>query len=196
MKNALAIAALASFLVPAVRAEDAPRVPDAFLACAKIQDATARVRCYDAQVAAMKKGPARTVRAAPPAENAAPVTSVAPAAASPNSARSVPARASSAREDSPAAHFGEDDLPQSLRRNSNRGDDTLASSITGVSKDGPGIYVFSLANGQIWRGEGSRVALFLRAGDPIRITRGTLGSYHMWAPRLSAKNWIYVKRIR
>jgi hypothetical protein len=94
------------------------------------------------------------------------------------------------------AQFGQEQLPQSQRPKSKRGDEMLASSITGVSKTGSGIYIFSLANGQIWEEEGSEVALFIRTGDPVRIKRASLGSYHMWTPGLGAKNWMYVRRVR
>src|SRR6185437_5044882 len=70
MKNALAIVALTSGLSIAARAESPPTVPESLLACAKLQDSAERVRCYDAQVAAMQqagKGPA----AAGPASSAA-----------------------------------------------------------------------------------------------------------------------------
>ncbi len=65
-----------------------------------------------------------------------------------------------------------------------------------MSKGGPGIYIFSLANGQVWREEGSEVAFFVRAGDPVHIKRASLGSYHMWTPGLGEKNWMYVRRVR
>lgn len=50
MKNALAIVALASCIVPLCRAASPPPVPESLLACRKLQDDGERVRCYDAQI--------------------------------------------------------------------------------------------------------------------------------------------------
>ena len=231
MKNALAIVALTSGLSIAARAESPPAVPESLLACAKLQDSAERVRCYDAQVAAMQQAgkgaaaaaPAPTAARAPapvpvppnPASTAAPVNAATPAArtaetnagsAAPRSAQSAPEPAPAASPSAPAgsaaAHFGEEQLPfaQSPKRRHDK--ETLSSSITGVTKGPPGIYYFSLANGQVWRGEGSEIAnssaigFLFRAGVPVRIERGALGSYHMSAPDIGTKNWMYVRRVR
>ena len=225
MKTALAIATLASCLTltTAARAQGAPPVPQGLLACEKIQDTAERVRCYDEQVAAMKRAasgaaPASAAATAPAAASTpsggaegAPAAAprAAPAASSIPAAPPAPALpARSDREAQPEASeagsaapstarsFGQEELPQSQRPKTSRKNETLESSITGVSKDSRGIYMFSLANGQIWREEGSEVALFVRTGDPVRIKRASLGSYHMWTPGVGAKNWMYVRRIQ
>ena len=71
----------------------------------------------------------------------------------------------------------------------------LESSITGVSKLGSDTFLFSLANGQVWRVDGNQMTFF-RVGYPVRIERHSLGSYHMSSPTLGTKNWVYAKRVR
>jgi hypothetical protein len=51
MKNALAVLAVTSCIVPLCRAATPPPVPESLLACRKLQDDGERVRCYDAQIA-------------------------------------------------------------------------------------------------------------------------------------------------
>src|SRR6185312_6269075 len=120
MKNALAIVALTSGLSIAARAESPPAVPEGLLACAKLQDSAERVRCYDAQVAAMQQAgkgaaaaaPAPTAARAPapvpvppnPASTAAPVNAATPAArtAETNAGSAAPRSAQSAPEPAPA----------------------------------------------------------------------------------------------
>src|SRR6185312_13855595 len=116
--NALAIVALTSGLSIAARAESPPTVPESLLACAKLQDSAERVRCYDAQVAAMQQagkgaaaaGPAssaaRALEPTPltPESTAAPADAAAPAAlpaartAGTNVGSAVPRSAKSAAE--------------------------------------------------------------------------------------------------
>lgn len=232
MKKELVIAALSSCIGSVALAADpagSPQVPEGLLACSNIQDTAERVRCYDAQVAAMKKArngaatgaaASSAVPAPAPGPTAAPTRPAAvpalPAArapakakeandgseaattggsAAPDSARRGAAQPSTAPARS-AAQFGEEELPATQRPKPRREHDTLSSSITGVTKGPPGIYYFSLANGQVWRAEGSQIAVLFRVGIPVRIERGALGSYHMSAPEAGTKNWMYVRRIR
>lgn len=229
MKKALAIVGLASCFATTGHAADTSQVPEGLLACAKIQDAAARVRCYDAQVAAMKKASGRASPAAAPAASeraAAASSAAAPAAgapavsapavsapasssagspagsAAPSGEGRAPAQPAAQRENPPVAQFGEEELPPSRRPKSSHRIETLASSITGVTRAAEDVYYFSLANGQVWRANvsnlsfGSQVPVLFRVGAPIRIQRGALGDYHMWAPAVGAKNWMYVSRIR
>ena len=220
MKKALVLVGLTSCLASPAPAGDTPQVPAGLLACEKIADAAARVRCYDAQVAAMKKATAGASSAAEPAAAAAapapttvvPSAATAAPAASGTAGSSVPSRVGSAstpptqpaaaRQDASPAQFGEEELPLSQRPQVSRGAQTLRSSITAIGKASQGMYYFSLANGQIWRADnaetsqGFPLALLFHTGAAICIERGALGSYHMWMPQAGAKNWTYVTRIR
>jgi hypothetical protein len=63
----------------------------------------------------------------------------------------------------------------------------------------PNVYVFWLANGQMWREEGtqrSQIVVFFRAGTDARIEKGALGSYQMSTTATGTKNWVLVTRIR
>lgn len=176
-------------------------MPEGLLACSKIQDSAERVRCYDAQVAAMKKGSGAAETAAAPG---APASPPAPAtlAAPPVRASATPpvqaARSGSAQptaQPGSAAQFGEEELPQSQRPTPTRKHEMLESSITGVNQLGYDSYLFSLANGQVWRVDGNHLTFF-HVGYPVRIERHNLGGYHMSSPTLGAKNWVYVTRVR
>jgi hypothetical protein len=183
MKNALAVLAVTSCIVPLCRAATPPPVPESLLACRKLQDDGERVRCYDAQIAKLAapgagSAPARAAQTAPE-----------PAAATPGAAT---AAASS------AARFGEETLPPAAQPKSRLPEETaLLSSITALRKASSGTYTISLSNGQIWRQEeSSQVAQFLRVGDDVRIEKAALGSYHMSTSSTGAKNWVRVTRIQ
>lgn len=158
--NKLAIVALASCIVPLCRAASPPQVPDSLLACRKLQDDGARVRCYDTQIAKLT------------GETAAP----APA----------------------AAGFGKETLPPAARpKNESQDEPALISSITALHSVGSQTYAITLANGQVWRQEAaSKLAVFFRVGDDVRIEKGALGSYHLSTSRTGAKNWVRVTRIQ
>ena len=74
---------------------------------------------------------------------------------------------------------------------------SLTSRITALNAVGPNKYLISLENGQVWRQkESDQVVAFFHVGDDVRIERGMLGSYHLWAVSTGEKNWIPVKRMR
>jgi hypothetical protein len=98
MKTALIAAALASTFATASQAAPPP-VPQNLLACSKLQDASERVRCYDAQIAAMNSAAAPQAPTAPAAPTpAAPVggsSPGAPSASAPAAVHAPPATAAS-----------------------------------------------------------------------------------------------------
>jgi hypothetical protein len=73
---------------------------------------------------------------------------------------------------------------------------TLSSNITRLSLVGPDTYQIALANGQVWRQEGSRTTAFFRVGDGVSIKKGMLGSYQMSTASTGAKNWVRVTRLQ
>ena len=174
------------------------------------------MRCYDTQIATMNAPTQATAspaapaapaaaaapsgRSAPPASPAATAPSV-PSSPAESSAAAPAARASAApaaaAANSPAAHFGEEYLPPPARPRSSEKEEALQSNITRVSEVGPSIYVIALANGQVWRQEGSaQIMMFFRVGDDVRIEKHALGSYHMSTKSTGAKNWVRVTRIQ
>ena len=60
----------------------------------------------------------------------------------------------------------------------------------------PKVFIISLANGQVWRQEGTQITMFFHVGDDVRIEKHTLGSYHMSTAATGEKNWVRVTRIQ
>ncbi len=229
MKHACAIVVLvSSFIIGACQAASPPQVPESLLACSRLPDPGARVRCYDKQVAAMKAAAggsavrhSSTVAAASSSAPAAPApSSSAPGAArsgakasaipvvrqaTPRAAVAGPApsgaagTAATAPQQPSAAQFGADSLPLKLQPKPSARNRVLLSRITGINELRPNVFIFALANGQVWLQEGtqrSQVALFFRTGDDVRIEKSTFGSYRLSANETGNKNWIYVRRVQ
>jgi len=204
MKNALIYAAVASSLATAVHAATpAPApVPEQLLACSKLQDESARVRCYDEQIAAMNAAVAAAPKASAPAAAAtappAPAGSAASAGTTAPAARTAPAALSSgpAPQAGTAKEFGQEMLPPTAREKRPESEAALVSTITDVHALGQSIYLISLANGQVWRQEGSSVTAFFRSGSEVKIEKAMLGSYQMSTPQTGTKNWVRVTRVR
>lgn len=218
MKNALAIAILAVSFTSACLAQTSAPVPQNLLACSKVQDAAERVRCYDAQIAAMSSATATTpAPGATTAPSAAAASATAPAPRAPapaassatapaprasasvgaSAAAATAASAPAAAESARAAQFGQEELPQAARPPRNKEDESLSSRITALNVVGANKYLISLENGQVWRQkESDHIASFFHVGDDVRIERGMLGSYRLWAVSAGEKNWIAVLRAR
>ncbi len=216
MKNALAFVALASCVSALCRAAGPPSLAESLQSCAKMADVTERVRCYDAvaaQAAASAPTPVippapgvaappsvRTVppRTPPPAARTAPPANAAPAAeTAKGAAASSPASASTAAAGTAAGgDFGKEQLPKSSRPAPTEANTGMDSSIKDLHVVGAGAYIISLANGQVWREEGSKKMMYFRAGMDVRIEKGTLGSYQMWTEKIGRKNWVPVQRIQ
>jgi hypothetical protein len=129
--------------------------------CAKIDDPTARLACYDNNIRAAGGNP----------------NSIPGQMARPNGGGAV------ANPNAPSG-FGADDLrTQSVERfNPNRnGPSEIATTIADARERQPGIYLVTLAGGAQWLfSEGvSQTYRPPRKGDPVRIERGALGSYLM-----------------
>jgi hypothetical protein len=214
MKNAAAIAALTFALTVASHAATPPPVPENLLACSKLADAGERTRCYDREIKAMSTAaasaapapstPAVTAPAAAAAAAAAaattpaPTPAVSPAPAKSAAAVAAPAAAAAATPAPSTApgHFGEELLPPTSRPEPNPKDQVLTSSITAMKEVRPKLFIISLANGQVWRQEGTQITMFFRVGDDVRIERHVLGAYHMSTSQTGEKNWVRVTRVQ
>jgi hypothetical protein len=89
-------------------------------------------------------------------------------------------------------------MPEKLRPKTPKNERVLLSRITAVEQVRPNVFVIWLANGQIWRQEGTQrapVAGFFRVGYDARIEKGALGSYEMATTETGLKNWVQVTRI-
>jgi len=210
MKNALAFATLASCVAALCHAAGPP-VPANLLACSKMPDPMERVKCYDAQIEAMKAqaaaepspvaaapvapSPAVASAAAPQPRPASP--SVPPPPAGETGSAAVAGAAPSTPAKSPEERFGSELLPPGERPTVSEKDSELISQITTLQLVRPNIVSVSLANGQVWLQEqADPKALFFRIGQGAHIQKGTLGSYHLWTADVGEKNWVRVRRVR
>ena len=153
-------AALAVSATPGMAQVDPSITLNIMRECAKIDDPTARLACYDNNVRAGGATGAIPGQMRRPNGGGAVVNPNAPGG------------------------FGADDLrtqsPERFDPNRN-GPREMSTSVTAVREREPGIYLVTLSNGAQWLfTEGtSRTYIPPRKGDTVRIERGALGSYLM-----------------
>lgn len=178
---ATALAVLLSVMGPHAAA-DALR--DGLLECANKADDSARLRCFDATVADLRKGDAPTPTAA--AAVAATETPAGGAAEAGSATAPAPPPPSLSPED----RFG---LRGDLKREK-QGDLTeLAATVASISTKPHGERVITLDNGQVWAEIAPGSTIRLKPGDPVRIQAGTLRSFILIAPNERSSK---VSRVR
>jgi hypothetical protein len=127
--------------------------------CAKIDDPTARLACYDNNIRAAGANPSAVPGQMPSASGSgAPLQSTAPGG------------------------FGADDLRTAERFNPNRyGASEIAARVSAAREREPGVYLVTLESGAQWlfTESGGRSYNAPRRGDTVEIQRGALGSYLM-----------------
>ena len=72
----------------------------------------------------------------------------------------------------------------------------MLSSITSIQQVQPKVFIIALANGQVWRQEGTQITVFIRPGDEARIEKGFMGSYRLTTSSIGTRNWVRVTRIQ
>ena len=161
------------------------------LACRGIDDAAARLACFDREAAALAPGP---VAHAPP--TAAPSPSVASPPAAAARAPAAPAVAVAPAPDA-TQQFG---LPERAVAAQEVAAGTRPAEVkkieAHVTKFAPGPdgrLVFTLDNDQVWRQLLSEGDLLMNPGDAVAISRGFLGSY--WLQTTSGRG-CKVTRVR
>jgi hypothetical protein len=144
---------------------DTARV-NAMLACATIGKSSARLACYDAQA----QGVAVRPRSGPP-RGFEPAPTPTPTA--------MPTVTTSAPTPPPAPAFG-DVKPRKTKAERSREVTEMIAHATAATDNGIGHWAITLDNGQVWRMSES-VPNFAppRAGDEVRIRKGSLGGYLM-----------------
>ena len=169
-------------------AQQAGRIPDATILnimreCAKIDDPTARLACYDNNIRAGGfDGRAPSVPGQGPAVsgNRAPNTSMGGGG-------------------SGASGFGAEDVksPKRFESYSQRGQgpDSITARITSVVQRQPGIYLITLDGGAQWLFTDSVPFSFRvpRNGDSVDISHAALGSYLM---RFDNQQSVRVRRVK
>jgi hypothetical protein len=168
-------ATLAAWAIPAAAQVDPGIIVNIMRECAKIDDPTARLACYDNNVRAAGGNP-HSIPGQMPRPNGG------GAVASPNA----------------PSGFGADDLrTQSPERfdPGRNGPSEISTTIANARERQPGIYLVTLNSGAQWlfsEGVGQTYRP-PRKGDPVRIERGALGSYLMMVGEQSG---VKVTRIK
>jgi len=175
MLPATALAVLLGAVGPPAAA-DALR--DALLACSNEPDDAGRLRCFDASVADLRKGDAPTTATAAGA-TAAGATAAGATAAGATAAGTTAAADAPPTSLSPEERFG---LRGDLKRERTGDLAELSATATAVSAKPRGELVVTLDNGQVWAEIAPGSSIRLKAGDPVRIQAGTLGSFILIAP--------------
>jgi hypothetical protein len=142
--------------------------------CARIDDATARLACYDNNI----RNVGGTPRVAVPGRMPAPQGGSAPVA--PNSPRG----------------FGAEDVRTAERFGTPAGQlQEIDARIASIRPREPGVYAFTLEDGAEWlfAESVSRNYTVPRAGSVIEIERGALGSFLM---RFDSQPPVAVRRVR
>lgn len=179
-------------------AGEAPTNADRLVDCTAVQDAAARLACFDREIVPFARS---RVASAAPAPNAAPPSqarstpppvarTVAPAPVSPPPASAPVAPAAAA-----APSLGAEQLESTRRRRDKEEAPSLTARITTLREAG-GAYVVTLDNGQIWRHENQHLGSYLRQGEAVTIRKATLGSYRLTRDAGDSKDWIRVTRVR
>jgi len=159
---------------------------DSLVACAGISDSTARLACFDREVAPLARVGAATVPATPPRAaqtRPVPVPTVPPTPVTREPAAATPT-------------FGDEQLSREQRSASTAADLTLHARLTSQKAAGGGFTNLYLDNGQVWRHQDQVLGAYLRDGDAITIEKGALGSYKLSRDAGKSRNWIRVTRVR
>lgn len=172
---AVAVASLTLSATSASAQAERTAVVDILIECAKIDDPTARLACYDNNMSRVGATPRATV---------------------PGQVRGVVGGA--APVESRGAHgFGADDVrAQSPERFAGAGQaDEIHPRVTAIRPREPGIFLVTLEDGAQWLFAESVPSNFRlpRSGETVEIERGALGSYLM---RIDGQPGVPVRRIR
>jgi hypothetical protein len=145
----------------------AQTLPAALHSCAKIADGTARLACFDHEVA-------RDSVTDPPGKESTPVS------LSPEEKLGLSERRVQQLESKGTAQ------PQGISE--------LQAHIVRTSPGRDGRDVFELDNGQTWQQTEAQLSFTARPGDAVTITKGALGSF--WLTKSPSQQATRVKRLR
>jgi hypothetical protein len=152
---------------------------EAVIACRNIDDAAARLACYDVQVGRLP--------APPPSPPAAGEKSLGLPAAAATSAVAVPVAAPAATApDSPQADFGltaEQRNARASRVEDSKPLDRITARVRAVQTTASGRLLLTLDNDQRWLEVEPSSRQHFFEGDPITIRKASLGSYLASGPR-------------
>jgi hypothetical protein len=172
---ALGAAALAIPAGPAAAQADRTIVLNIMVECAKIDDPTARLACYDNNIRQV----GGTIRNTVPGQTV----------------RGISGGAAPIESHGPQGFGSEDLVSSSPQRFQQSGLDEIHPHVASVTPREPGIYRVGLEDGAMWEfAEGVSSQFRLpRRGDEVEIERGALGSFLM---RVDGQTPVPVRRIR
>jgi hypothetical protein len=149
--------------------------------CAKIDDPTSRLACFDSNI--------RSAGAAPRAS--APVGSAAPQGGSAPVANSTPPSNTPQGFGAESMRVARQREADQLRQTSN----AVRAQVTGVTEREPGVYLLTLEGGAQWLFSEGQPASYRapERGATIEIERGSLGSFLM---RFEGQRPVPVRRIQ
>ena len=153
-------------------------VPAALQACVRITQDSARLACFDREIAALSAGTSSGAASAPAGSAAAgatapPLTAEQKMGLSTEGVRKLEAE----KGINPA----EPKPPQEL-----------TAHLASVSRNSAGREVFTLDNGQVWRQCETRARFEAHTGDAVKITHGAVGSFWL---STDTHNWTRVERV-
>jgi hypothetical protein len=179
MKKSVACLVLAAVSAPALAADATAPVFEKLVSCTDVRDSRERLACFDREIAPLAK--AKTAVTPAPV-----VRSNAPTPVAPPSPAPAP----------PPASFGAEQLAGKDRPPAKEEDQILHAHIVSLRKVNVGAYLVTLDNGQAWRHEDEVQGSYLREGEAVTITKGTLATYRLTRDAGNARNWIRVNRVR
>jgi hypothetical protein len=162
------------------------------VACADLADSLQRLVCFDREIKPFRNPAAASTSPAPVAAPrvAAPVPAPAPAVPAPAAPPVVVAAPKA------PASLGEEQLKGKSRPPAPSVEETAVHArITNLRSAAASFFV-TLDNGQVWRHEDERLGGYLREGDAVTVTKGSLGSYRLTQDAGDSRNWIRATRVR
>jgi hypothetical protein len=180
-----------SLLLVAVACPALPAEPsfDRLVGCADVKDSRDRLACFDREVAplAIARSRPAPISAPPPVARNSLSPAVPIAAPTPPASAPLPV---------PKTSFGEEQLQPKDRTSTPADEQALHARIERIRAVSGSDFIVYLDNGQAWQHQDAVLGGYLRVGEPITITKGTLGSYRLTRDAGQSKNWIRVTRIR
>lgn len=152
--------------------------------CTTIDDATARLACYD-RVAGRGTTPIAASAAAPAP---APVAASAPTAAAATASAAAAAKAEQDFGLTPAAKQARE--PEATREAQ---PEAIERRIAAVARDGQDRFVVTLDDGQVWAQNEAKSGVYPRSGESVTISRAALGGYVLRSARFGS---IRVRRLK
>lgn len=159
-------------------------------ACAAMEDDSARLACYDALAV-----PGRRSATTPDAQVVAPTSvDASPVQATDGAGRAASPAGGSAQD--AEDEFGLSEADKRARdpdQDAARRRTSISGTVTRATRDPYDRLVVTLDNGQVWVQNEGRSGIYLRPGETVTITQGSLGGYALRSERYGK---VRVRRVK